>query len=299
MNQVSPGRRGPLFCALSLATLVSTLAASATFAGSTGATSPIYPDLAGSVANTSLIGEGDMQVETSVARTQDGDGTAFSRVWSTPTLLRFGMPNYELRVSTPAYARVRTFSGLATGMADVTLGLKGIVPQSWDKDLSLALLVQASLPSGSQLVRNKGVRPEMQVLGAWALPSENVIRATAGVRADVDAADLRYPTGVLGLNFTHTWNPAFFTYGELAARQIRSAKNGGKNTMFGFGAGWRPMAATQLDATAAWGVKDNDTDMAFTLGISRRFHPPAPGQWGHKQDTQPETPPSASTEDGK
>jgi hypothetical protein len=299
MNQVSLGRRGLLGVALGLATLVLAFAAPVAFAGPSTDLSSIDPDLAGSVATTSLVGQGDVQVETSVSRIQDGTGTAFSRVWSTPTLLRFGMPNYEIRLATQAYSRVRTFSSVANGMSDVTLGLKGVIPQAWNRDLSLAVMVQAGLPSGSQQLRSNGVRPEVQFVGAWTLPNQNLVRAIAAARSDVDVNDERHPAGMLNMNFTHTWNPQFLTYGELGARQIRGAWRGGKDVMYGLGAGWRPIAGTQLDATAAWGLKRNDTDVAFTLGVSRRFHPPMPAQWGHKHDDKTESTPSASTEDGK
>ena len=209
------------------------------------------------------------------------------------------MPNYEFRVQTNAYSHVRTFTAVNTGMSDLALGLKGVVPQNWNKDLSMAVLVEAGLPSGSQQIKNKGVRPEAKFVGTWQLRGQNSIGTVAAIRSDVDAADQRYASGVLGMNFSHTWTPAFFTYGELAARQIRTASRGGKDMMYAFGAGWRAMQNTQLDATAGWGLKDNDTDMAFTVGISRRFHPPAPGQWSHKQDKKPDDTPSATTEDGK
>lgn len=307
MNQVSLGRRGLLCGALSLAMLVLAFAAPLALADSASNTISIDPDLPGTVGSTTLVGEGNVQVETSLARTQDGSGTAFMRAWSTPTLLRLGMPNYEVRLSTDAYSHVRTYNSLNTGVSDVTLGLKGVVPQTLDKDLSLSVIVQAGLPSGAQQVRNKGVRPELQFVGAWQLPNQNSIGAVAGVRSEVDFNDQRFPTGVLGMDFTHTWNPVFSTYAEVAARQIRGASRGGKNMMWALGAGWRAMQGTQLDATAGWGLKDNDTDMAFTLGISRRFHPPAPGQWSHKQEQKQEqkpdqttqTTPSATTEDGK
>ena len=299
MNQVSLGRRGLLCSALCLATLVLAFAAPLALAGSSGNSTPIGPDLPGAIGTPTLVGQGNMQVETSVAGTQDGDGTAYTRVWSTPTLLRFGMPNYEIRVTAAPYSRVRTYSEVNTGRADMTLGIKGVVPQNWDKDLALAVLVQAGLPSGSAEIKNKGVRPELQLVGSWQLANQNVVGAIAGVRSDVDNNDERYPTGVLGMNFTHTWNAAFTTYGEVAARQIRAASRGGKNIMYGLGTGWRAWPATQIDATAGWGLKDNDTDMHFTLGVSRRFHPPSPGQWGHKPDTETVETPSATTEDGK
>lgn len=299
MNQVSLDRHGLKVSALCLATLVLAFAAPVALAGTAGNTAPIDPEQFSTIGSTTIVGEGDLQVETGVSRTQDGSGSKFLRAWSTPTLLRFGMPNYEIRLATNAYSRVRTYSAVNTGMSDMTLGLKGVVPQLWDKDLSLSMLVQTGLPSGSPQIKNNGVRPELRFIGAWQLPNQISIGATAGVRSDLDVTGGRFPTGLLGVNFTHTWSPTFLTYGEMTAQTIRSASHGGKDMLWGLGAGWRALPGTQLDATVGFGLKNNDTDRVFRLGVSRRFHPPAPGQWSHKQDKKPEETPSATTEDGQ
>src|SRR5262245_59375995 len=116
MNRSSLGRRGPLCGTLIVVALTATLAAAAALAGPVSTDTEPLSDLRGFVPTTLLVGEGNLQLETSVSRVQDGDGTTFSRVWTTPTVVRFGMPNYEVRVQTNAFARVRTYTAVNNGM---------------------------------------------------------------------------------------------------------------------------------------------------------------------------------------
>ena len=299
MFQVSHGRHGLVRRALIITMLLGSLAATVATAGPAAGNASIDPDFASEVPGTSLVGQGNVQLEANVARASDGQGAAMTRVWSTPTLLRLGMPNYEIRVQSSVYSRVRTYNSVNNGMSDLTLGIKGMIPQSYDRDLSLAVVLQAGLPSGSKQFKQDGVRPEVQFLGAWQLPHDNAVSGIAGLRSDVDNGGGRFATGVLGMNFAHTWNPRVTTYGEVAAREIRTAARGGKNMMLGMGAAWRAMPGTQLDATAGWGIKDNDTDFQWKLGFSRRFRPPSPGAMSKKDEKPQVETPSATTEDGK
>ena len=299
MFQVSHERHGMVPRMLITTLLMGSLAATLATAGPGAGTPSIDPDFASNVPGSSLVGEGNVQLEANAARASDGRGAAMTRVWSTPTLLRLGMRNYEIRLQSSVYSRVRTYNSVNNGMSDLTLGIKGMIPQSYNRDLSLAVVLQAGVPSGSKQFKQDGVRPEVQFLGAWQLPRDNAVSGIAGVRSDVDNVGGRYATGVLGMNFAHTWNPRVTTYGELAAKEIRTASRGGKNMIFGMGAAWRAMPGTQLNATAGWGLKDNDTDFQWKLGFSRRFHSPSPGAMTKKDEQPPVETPSATTEDGK
>ena len=304
MSKAITGRRSALFGAACLAALTTAALTPAAFAGSNdyamGADRPAF------VPSTSLIGDGNVQVETSVARISDGTGPQLLRVWSTPTLMRFGMPNYEVRLQSTAYDHVRTQNAVNTGVADLEVGLKGVLPQSMNQDLSLSWLVQAAFPSGSSKVKNEGVRPTLELTGQWQMPQGYSLGAMAGIRSDVAAFNDRYPTGIAGVNFARTWNGQVRTYAELAGREIRTAVRGGKNMMWDVGTSWSVMPQTQLDATFGHGLKDNDTDMAWSVGISRRFRPSLPVAMNQREKKakqngtpKPDETPSATTEDGK
>ncbi len=299
MYKVSHGRHGAMRRALGYALVMGSLAASVALAGPSGEYNVIDPDFSSVVPGTSLIGEGNVQLEANVARASDGQGTAMTRAWSTPTLVRLGMPNYEVRVLSSGYSRLRTYSSVDNGMADFQVGIKGVMPQTFDRDLSMAVVLQAGLPGGSSQFKQTGFRPELQLVSAWQLPNANSISGVAGISSNVDNKGDRYPNGILGLNFAHGWNPRVSTYAEVAGREIRTASRGGKNMQWSLGGAWKAMPGTQLNASAGWGIKDNDTDFAWKLGVSRRFRPPSPGAMSKKEDKQPEPTPSATTEDGK
>lgn len=299
MYNVSHKRHGAMRRALGLALLMGSLAATVALAGPSGESSVTEPDFASDVPGTALIGEGNVQLEANVARASDGKGTEMTRAWSTPTLVRLGMPNYEFRVQSAGYSRLRTYNTVDNGMSDFSVGVKGVLPQTYDRDLSVAVVLQAGLPGGSSQFKQKGVRPEFQLIGAWQLPSANSVAGVAGISSEVDNNGDRFANGILGVNFAHSWNPRVSTYTEVAGREIRSASRGGKNLQWSLGGAWKALPGTQLNASAAWGLKDNDTDFAWKLGVSRRFRPPSPGSMSKKEEAQPEQTPSATTEDGK
>lgn len=301
MNQVSLGRRGLWSGAICLVALSVAFAAPAALADPAGNDPVMNSDQRGFVPTSGLAGEGNIQVETGVSGAEDGTGTSSTTAWSTPTVLRFGMPNnYEIRLQSAAYSHVHTSSATTAGMADLMVGMKTILPQTYVRQVSLAALIQATFPSGSEQLKNNGVRPEFQLIGQWRLPNDNAISGFAGLRSDVDQTDnSRYPTGMLGVNYSHTWSSRFDTYAEVAGREIRTAQYGGKNMMWDVGGAWRALPTTEINGLIGYGLKDNDTDMTWKIGISQRFRPPAPGALSHKEPKKTDETPSATTEDGQ
>jgi len=303
MSKSSSGLRRAVVRALGLAAVTTMAIAPLALAADDGADS-FGTDRPAFVPSSSLTGNGNMQVETSVARLQDGDGPQLLRVWSTPTLVRLGMPNYEIRLESAAYSHVRTQNFVNTGMSDLEVGVKGIVPQTIYTDASLAWLVEAGFPSGATQLRKDGVRPTVQLIGQLQMPNGFAVGGTAGFRSDVDnVTGARYPTGLGGVDVSRVWNAQLRSYAELAGRTLNTAHYGGKNMMWDVGTSWRVLPQTQLDASFGHGLKDNDTDLAWSVGISRRFHPTMPSAMSHnhksKPDPQTKETPSATTEDGK
>ena len=235
------------------------------------------------VASTTTVGEHNIQIETGVQRIQDGEDLNLLRTWTTPTLIRLGTPRgYELRVQTEAFTRVRTIAGASNGMADLELGVKGQVPGSLDPRLSLAWMAQALVPTGSERFRTAydGVRPSLRLAAAWQLPQQTSVGVMPGIRWDQDAANERFFTGMLGVNVARVWNPRLRSYAEMTAREIREQTRGGKNMVWDVGSAWHVQPDTQLDAAVGFGLKDNDTDLIWTVGLSRRFTPSVPGTLG-------------------
>lgn len=264
---------------------------------------PVTTDSPNFVPSTRAVETGDLQIETGVQQLRDGSGPTLLRAWTTPTTLRFGLEHQtEFRVTTDAASHVRTLGTVDKGFSDIALGIKGVVPGSFDPRFSAAWVVDAALPTGSQALRTPGVRPSVALTLGWQLPHATSLRGVGGVRMDEDLDHQRFANGLLGVNVTRAWNARFQTFGELDARAIRSNSRGGKLMMWNVGAGWAPLAGTQLDAAMGFGLKDNDPDFAWTLGITRRFTPHVPGALSHNQQKKKDdATPSASTEstDGK
>src|SRR5882724_6436625 len=179
MSKTSPGLRRLVLRALNLAAVTSMAIAPLAIAADNGGDS-FSTDRPEFVPSTSLTGNGNMQLETSVAHLQDGSDARLLRVWSTPTLVRLGIRSYEIRLQSSAYSHVRTQTVVDAGMSNLELGLKGLVPQTLIKDASLAWIAAVAFPSGaSQLrksaafssgptqVRNDVVRPSAQLIGQW------------------------------------------------------------------------------------------------------------------------------------
>ncbi len=301
MIQAAIRRCGPTRGVLLLAVLAAAVAAPVAFADPAGNNESVVPDFVREVPSTNVVGQGLIQFETSVAQLQDGRGTALLRVWSTPTMLRFGMPNnYEIRVASPVYEHVRTFGSVNTGVSDMLVGVKGVVPQNVVKNVTLGALVQAWFPSGSSALKGYGVRPELQLMGQWQVSSTDALGGFGGIRSDIDATKTRYKTAALGGNYAHTWNAKVTSFGELAARSINSVYHGGKNLMADVGSSWTVMPATQISGSIGMGLRQHDTDLTWQIGVSRAFRPSFPTTMSHNQSgSKTNDTPSASTEDGR
>ena len=62
---------------------------------------------------------------------------------------------------------------------------------------------------------------------------------------------------------------------ELAASQIADSSHGGSIVTYDAGVAWLTSPNYQLDAAIAVGANDDSPDLAFTVGFSGRFGPPA------------------------
>ncbi len=259
------------------------------------------------VPSTVTLDARDVQVETGVQQIRD-NATSY-RAWTTPTLVRYGLNDrVELRVLSSAATHIRTLTSVDKGFSDVAIGFKGGFPTPATSPLRAAWMIDAALPTGSQAVRTPGVRPSAALTLAWQLPNHTSFGGFAGARADEDVTHQRFTNGLAGVNVTHDWNTRLKTFAELDARSITTVSRGGKQMMWNLGAGWAPLEATQLNAAVGFGLKDNDPDFSWSLGLTRRFTPHVPGALSHNskdskddKSTKGDATPSASTEstDGK
>lgn len=163
------------------------------------------------VESSLTVGKHRFQIETSVAGERNNDGTVHDRTLSTPTLLRFGIAdNWEIRLETDGYQRVRTedtsTASVATtyGMSDVSLGLKWHTMDGEGARPSMAWLLHADMPSGSESLRGHAVRPSLRAVMEWELPHESSLGIMPGVIYDSRDDGHRYTAGIFGVTVATT-----------------------------------------------------------------------------------------------
>jgi hypothetical protein len=259
---------------------------------------PIDSDRSNVTLTSRIMTMGDMQIETGLDRLQDGKDQAALHTWATPVRLRMGLPrDVEFRLQSQAFTRVRTFEEAFNGMSDVELGVKGPVNQTSYPDLSMAWLLQTSVPTGSNKLSNGTFHPAVLLPAEWQTSYGYTIAVTPGVRLDGEKGDY-YGTAMLAVSAIRQVNDKFTAHVGATAPQIRGASRGGKVAMWDVGASYRALSETQLDAGLSWGVKDNDPDLEWRIGASQRFTPNMPRFMSHKASPKPQAPPTADDSQG-
>jgi hypothetical protein len=230
------------------------------------------------VESSVTVGKGRFQVETSVAGEHNRDGPLHEDTLSTPTLLRLGVaPNWELRLETDAFTRVRTedtsvpSSETVRGFADISVGTKwhAVDPDGWKP--SMAWLAHADLPTGSRDLRGHAVRPSLRASFEWELPADFSLGVMPGIVYDSRDDGHRFVAGLLGVTFGHSWTERLRSFVEVAARQLAAPDDGGNQVTYDFGFAYLITPRIQIDAAAFLGANHHTPDVAWTVGLSMKF----------------------------
>ena len=232
------------------------------------AAEPIATDRPDFVESSLTVGVHRVQVETSVAREQDGD----ARTFATPTLLRLGVSDHwELRLEGDGWLRSTTAGERESGLADVSVGAKYHVAGSGERWPSLAWLVHADLPSGDRAFRGHGVRPSVRFVAEWELANDYSLGVMPGLVRESDDEGRRYTAGILGVVVGKAWTDRFRTFAEVALPQIARANDGGTIATLDLGGAWLLNDDVQLDLAYSTGLNRRTPDHAVTVGVSARF----------------------------
>lgn len=155
---------------------------------SASADDPIATDRPDFVESSAVVGKGRLQVESSVAVERNGSDDERETVWSTPTLLRFGVTDsIELRVESDGALRQRTSAPGSTGAtkrgyADLSIGMKWHAMDARDQLPSVAMLLHADLSTGSAAFSDEGTRPSARVVAEWGAGQRPVAGCDAWYR---------------------------------------------------------------------------------------------------------------------
>jgi hypothetical protein len=241
----------------------------------------ITPDRPGVVESSKVVGQGRLQLETSVQWDRLRDDASHERTITTPTLLRIGLgESTELRIETDGRTIIHEsipFTGVHTvtaGYADTELGLKWhLADQPQDQQAgapSLGVLLHAALPSGSHELRGHGLRPSLRLVAEWELPHDLSFGVMPGLGSDSDDSGARYGYGILAANLGKAFNERLHGFVELAAPQIARASHGGTQASFDTGLTYLLNKNCQLDVQLNHGLNRRTPDLSVAFGLSVR-----------------------------
>lgn len=252
------------------ATFLASLALLSPLSSSAAVDDAIVTDRPDFVESSNVVGNGRLQVESSVLVERDKLDGVRSRAYSMPTLLRYGVGDVlELRVETDG--RSIDHAGEASnpaGYADTALGLKWHVRDEAQGLPSMALLLNADLPSGSRAWRGQGVRPTLRLTAEWELPAGMSLGMMPGVGLERTDAGERYGYGLFGVVLGKELTPTWRAFVEVAAPRIARAADGGTIATFDAGTAWLLSDRCQFDAMLSLGLNRRTPDAALTVGLS-------------------------------
>ncbi|QYF95893.1 transporter [Massilia sp. PAMC28688] len=236
---------------------------------------PIATDRPDFVESSNVVGKGRMQVESSVALERDSRGGVRDTVWSTPTLIRFGITdNVELRVESDGAVRQRSSavgSAISTerGYADASLGLKWHAMDARDSLPSVGVLLHADLATGSRAFRDEGTRPSLRVVAEWELPNDVSFGIMPGLGYD-KGNDRGEGTvfGILGVVAGKSWTDRLRSFVEVSSPRLARASRGGTEASLTVGSAYLITNNCQLDAALSRGLNHRTPETSLTVGLS-------------------------------
>lgn len=233
---------------------------------------PIATDRPDFVESSAAVGQGVLQLETSVATDWTRVGSATERTVGTPTLFRYGVTStLELRLETEGYQRA-TLTGLdaVAGLADAAVGLKWHAADAQGLLPSTAFLLHADLPSGSRAFRTEGVRPSLRVVGEWELPAGFALGVMPGVVYDVNAVGDRQWVTLFGATVGKPVSERLRFFVEFTGEALPIGDVPAV-TELDLGTALLLSKDIQLDLSTSFGLSEAAADHALAVGFSRRF----------------------------
>lgn len=227
------------------------------------------------VESSDTVGNGGVQLETSIALERDRADGIKRRTASTPSLLRVGVTDaLELRVETDGrmVERNRDLPGGAAsterGYADTSLGVKWHARDAQDGMPSLGMLLHVDLDSGSAAFRANGTRPSLRLSAEWDLPDDFALGVMPGLASAHNDAGRRYTSGIFGVVLGKQWNQRWRSFVEVAAPEIARVRDGGSVVTFDVGGAYLLSQHWQIDSALSRGLTRYSTDWSWTVGLS-------------------------------
>lgn len=226
------------------------------------------PDLAN---GTSTVGRGTFQIEAGLYRDHD-EGDA--RGLATPFLLRYGIVDaLELRVGGDGHQHFNAdFSDEYSGWAPVSFGLKLRLAEETPSRPAVALIADASPPSGSGVFRSDRTTGDLALAADKSLGEHWTVTPNIGV-AWLDGGDRygTYAAFVAALTVQYSFRPSLAVFVDVAL-QAPEVPGESPVEIVDIGVEWIVGRNTQLDLSVGWGAGGASVPgWYWTAGVSRRF----------------------------
>jgi hypothetical protein len=243
---------------------------------------PLKTDRPDFVESSETVGKGRFQVETSFLVERERSSEERERSYSMPTMLRFGLSDaLEMRIEsegrTVRHVRDKESGERSTtaGYADSSIGFLWHVMDGEGKQPSLGILFDATLPTGSNALRGKGVRPSLRAVGEWDLPGGMELGMMPGIafehEEENDRSTPRHAYGLFGIVLDKAFTERFHGLAEISLPRIAHARHGGTQATFDVGATWLLSKDCQLDTLFSRGLNHRTPYASWTVGLSIRL----------------------------
>ena len=240
-------------------------------ATATAAREPLVSDRPDFTESTVTMGRGEVQVE---------GGHTFTRVTSSKEnttgelLVRIGLGSRaELRLEPGSYTKLTSPLGDASGREDGGLGVKVRLhtPPNDERSIvpAVALVLDSSLPTGSERFRQNRLQPEAKLASAWSLTDRIDLSTNVNVARPRDENG-RYTELAASASFGFELTPRVSAYAEMYgfAPQVRGVgRTGYANS--GFTLSVTPNV--QLDLRGGIGLNGDAPDYFVGAGLVRRW----------------------------
>jgi hypothetical protein len=247
-----------------------------------GKDEPLETDRPDFVETSKVVGKGRFQVETSFLAERERNAQERQRTYSMPTMLRVGLGDaVELRIESEGRVvqhSLEKASGersTTAGYADSAVGVLWHVQDADGKRPSVGVIVDATLPTGSNSLRGKGVRPSLRVVGEWELPGEMELGVMPGVAVEHEQEHERdtprHAYGLFGIVLDKAFNERLHGLVELSLPRIAHSRHGGTEASVDVGARYLLTKDCQIDTLFSRGLNHRTPYASWTVGLSFRL----------------------------
>ncbi|MBL0940804.1 MAG: transporter [Gemmatimonadaceae bacterium] len=236
------------------------------------AAEPIVTDRPDFTESAVTVPQGMIQIEAGQTLTQEDRQQS---VTFGETLVRVGLSKrFELRLTPASIALAQDGNALRLGREDAGVGMKvafldaGVGSRRWIP--AVALIVDASVPTGATMFRSEHVLPGAKGLLAWDLTDRVAFSSNLNWALSEDPAIGTHNewsvSGSVGVGLSDRWGAytEYYGFGENAQGwQRRDYVNGGVT--------FQPIPSLQFDARVGVGPSISRRDYFVGLGLSRRW----------------------------